>query len=403
MTKLIKGINDLCFIDSETRRPSKDPGGSVVDVGAYRYAQRAFATVWAFAIGDEPTGLMALDDGFDERLTWELDAPDALKRFHDRVLGGKAWYAAWNMNFDRNIWNGPQSDFPEIQPEHTIDVMAQAVVSGLAGKLGVAAEWCGASGKMSEGKSLISKFEPPHGCTPFSDPDGWQTFKDYGVADVDALRGIYRRTRPLPREEWEDYWVSERINDRGIAADVPFCEAADCATQVNTTRMNEQIDLLTLGKVKAVTMASAMQAWAVSKLDEYPGALALFVKLHEVTDDNGVVTRPEKLAMDRGRIERILAYLENLPDGGTEDTRAVHAVLTLRLYGGSATPKKFGKAASIAHEGRLKGQYVFNGAAQTGRYASRGIQLHNLTRSHLGDDEIAAIELVNEIGKTYAE
>jgi hypothetical protein len=42
-------------------------------------------------------------------------------------------------------------------------------------------------------------------------------------------------------------------------------------------------------------------------------------------------------------------------------------------------------------------QYVFGGASQTGRFSSRGVQIHNLPRASLGADEEAAIIEINDI------
>ena len=58
-------------------------------------------------------------------------------------------------------------------------------------------------------------------------------------------------------------------------------------------------------------------------------------------------------------------------------------VLQIRLYGGSKTPAKFGKMLQQQVDGVLYGQYVFNGAAQTGRASSKGVQIHNLARDTL--------------------
>ena len=45
-------------------------------------------------------------------------------------------------------------------------------------------------------------------------------------------------------------------------------------------------------------------------------------------------------------------------------------VLQIRLYGGSKTPAKFAKMLAQQVDGVLYGQYVFNGAPQTGRASS---------------------------------
>ena len=58
----------------------------------------------------------------------------------------------------------------------------------------------------------------------------------------------------------------------------------------------------------------------------------------------------------------------------------VSALLQIRLYGGAKTPAKFAKMLNQHVDGVLYGQYVFNGAGQTGRASSRGVQVHNLAR-----------------------
>ena len=95
----------------------------------------------------------------------------------------------------------------------------------------------------------------------------------------------------------------------------------------------------------------------------------------------------------------MLVYLDVLQEreGLSDELQRVHELLTLRHYGGSATPGKFLKALNVSHGGRLKGQYVFNGAPQTGRFSSRGVQIHNLTRAHLAELEDAALNVISAL------
>jgi DNA polymerase len=74
--------------------------------------------------------------------------------------------------------------------------------------------------------------------------------------------------------------------------------------------------------------------------------------------------------------------------------------LQIRLYGGSKTPAKFAKMAQQQVDGVIRGQYVFNGAGQTGRFSARGIQVHNLMRDAFSH-EIDAIDAL--VGGTNAE
>ena len=59
-------------------------------------------------------------------------------------------------------------------------------------------------------------------------------------------------------------------------------------------------------------------------------------------------------------------------------------MLQIRLYGGSKTPAKFARCWRQQVDGVLYGQYVFNGAPQTGRASSKGVQIHNLARDVAG-------------------
>ena len=66
--------------------------------------------------------------------------------------------------------------------------------------------------------------------------DNWQAenesadkmghFRAYCLKDVLAMRDVWNLTRPLTVEEWNEYHVSEAINDRGVAVDYEFAQAA---------------------------------------------------------------------------------------------------------------------------------------------------------------------------------
>lgn len=393
MTVLIESPDDLCFIDSETRREPNCAHGDVTEVGGYRYFKSAFATMWTWGAGINPVEIAALDGGFFERLSWDCDAPDWLKRFYDRAEKGKAFFAAWNMGFDRGIWNGPSSDFPPLRADMTIDVMAQAAVAGLPTKLGDAAAWLGVTEKMAEGKDMIKLFEPPNGSTSLDRPAEWATFRQYGIRDTEALRAVYNTVLPLSREEWECYWANEDINDRGMALDTKLCASASVLVDTNLARMNAQVSGLTGGKVTKVTQAARILKYVIPVLEYHSEARNYLVKFKAKENAEGEEIRPEKLSLSRDRLEQVLVYLDSLDDTAVAE-QTVQSLLELRHYGGSATPGKFLKALNMSTGGRLCGQFVFNGAAQTGRMSSRGVQVHNLMRAHLGELEDVAINTI---------
>ena len=387
---------DFCFLDSETRAlPGVEgPEGDVTEVGVDVYARHAFPVMWTFAVGDDPVDIAALDDGFDRRLRW-ADVPERLKDFHRRAEEGRAWYVAWNMGFDRAIWNCAESDYPRLRIDMTLDAMAQGASSGLPGKLEHAGRACGFGGKVEIGGNLIKVFAPSTGETPQTRPDLWSDYKRYGVRDTALLRDVFFATRPLPRVEWEDYWISERINDRGIAVDVGFARRAAAVANANIARINAALVRATNGQITAVTQIQRITDWVYDRL-ESAEARELMVKEWDLDEEDDL--KPAKISLAKDRIESLLAYFDALDDDELGYVNEVtYEVLEHRLYGGSASPAKFGKIVRMQHDGNLRGQYVFNGAPQTGRYSSRGVQIHNLMRKSLGASEGEVMELINEV------
>ena len=396
--ELSKDPNDYCFIDSETCGLPHTEGtilGDLKQVGGDVYHQNCFANIWTYTIGDnKPVESMTLDNGFDERLTWGVDAPDDLKRFYERADAGKAWFVAWNMAFDRGVWNGPESDFPPLRVDMTLDAMVQASSAGLPGKLEHAGRACGFGGKYEQGGKLMPLFANWGSETSITRPDLWKEYVRYGLDDTRLLRDVFFACRHLPAEEWHDYWASERINNRGLAIDVGFAKRAAAVAIANVDRINAALVRATNGQITAVTQISRMCKWTYDRL-ESAEARDIMVKewdLESGEDDY----KPAKLTLAKDRIEALLAYFDNLEDRGFVDD-VTYEVLDHRLYGGSTSPAKFGKMVNMQRDGVLRGQYTFNGASQTGRYSSRGVQIHNLMRKHLGEREEEFMELVNSV------
>ena len=115
------------------------------------------------------------------------------------------------------VWNYATLGFPFLAPERVIDAMIQAGVSNLPTDLEGASRALGGEGKQKDGKKLIKLF-CVEGADPREHPEEWQLFLTYARQDVEAMRDVYRRTRPLPLEEWEQYWAFEHINRRGVVS-----------------------------------------------------------------------------------------------------------------------------------------------------------------------------------------
>lgn len=430
MTTLSDRIEDYCFIDTETKalpHTRGTPDESVVDCGAYRYRRGARVVMIQHAIGAGPVHVAAFPD-FDlsRQFIWSKGRmSEELWEFHQRVLAGEAWYAAWNMTFDRLMLNTIEGCV--ILPEHTIDVMAQAMASNMPPKLEGASKFIGRSGKQHDGKDLIKLFsnadgwhqgEPPNhtwagepGATPWLNHTDWSNFKSYGAQDIDELRAVFQASRPLPRSEWREYWTSERINDRGMMVDVDFAYRCDLIHQANKRRLGAQLRELTGGAVTQPTQRERIANWlydhAGSELLEARNALVKTWEEDEDAphvEDEDVALVPGKLSIAEDRLKRFIAFFEDLDEreGLTDHEWELLQIALARSFGASATPAKFGKIIDMHDDGILCGQYRFNGAQQTGRFSSVAVQIHNLIRASLTDKEhrereLDVIEFINQL------
>jgi DNA polymerase len=375
-------LADICWIDFESR------GRVDIKAGAYRYAVDADAIILAWAIGDGP-----VHKEVGQPLEWSA-IPAELQDFYARVGEGGAIFAAWNAGFDRAIWNYATFGFPMLDPYDIVDVMAQAAASGLPPDLEQAAKQSGSIHKDSVGGELIKLFcLPDSKATPKSHPVEWKRFVNYAGGDIEAMRSVFKGTRQLPLAEWREYWAMETINDNGICIDVPLVQQAAILAGKDRMRSGEALWQLTEGAVGSVDQVARITEWLLGRLPP-EGANILTTRAEERGEDGELVSAA-KYQLTRSRVERLIAFCQ----GGAEFADILQ-VLQIRLYGGAKTPAKFSKMLASHVDGVLYGQYVFNGAAQTGRASSRGVQIHNLARDTLSYEREALELLLN--GGDYA-
>jgi DNA polymerase len=380
--------DNLLWIDFEV--------ASAVDLraaGALRYATDTStrAIVLAFAVGNEPARTWQVDDG--TALDWN-HAPDHLRGAFDR--GRKI--AAWNASFDSAVWNYSTYNFPLLPPERVIDVMIQAGVSNLPTDLESASRYLGGAGKQKDGKRLIKLF-CVEGADPLEYPEEWQLFLEYARRDVVEMRNVYRRTRPLPLAEWQQYWAFEHINRRGVVIDLPFVQQAAALAAEDIVVSGHRLAELTDSTVTSVTQAKRLAAWLHDRLTDAAMRDALVVDAPADDEGDEEAGEDPELSLTRDRVARVLAMLDaKYANGGLCNSEATaREAATLRLYGAGASPKKFARLAAQHVDGVLRDQYRFAGAGQTGRISSKGAQIHNCTRDVLGDDGAAEAPLVDMI------
>jgi len=384
-------VSDLIWIDFEAFGGPLDLRAA----GTFRYVAAAStrAIVLAYAIGDAPALTWHSDGAI---LDWD-DAPDNLRTAFARG----ATFAAWNATFDSSVWNYGTLGFPFLTPERIIDPMVQAGISNLPTDLERASRYLGGAGKEKDGKALIRLFSI-EGASPREHPTKWKRFLTYACRDIEAMREVYCRTRPLPLEEWRQYWAFEHINRRGVALDMPYVRRAAALAAEDGIAIGRRLAELTDKAVTRVTLAKKIATWLHDNLADAAMREVLMVGVPADDEDDDVDTEAEQeLSVARDRIARVLAMLDaKHASGGLSlvETKA-REVAAIRLYGAGAAPKKFARLEAQQVDGVLRGQYRFAGAGQTGRLTSRGAQIQNLTRDVLGEDGAAESPLVEAIAK----
>jgi DNA polymerase len=316
---------------------------------------------------------------------------------------------AWNASFDSAVWNYATLGFPFLAPERVIDVMIQAGVSNLPTDLESASRALGGAGKQADGKKLIKLF-CVEGAAPSEHPEEWLHFLSYARQDVEAMRDVYRKTRPLPLEEWQQYWAFEHINRRGVMIDVPFVRRASALAVEDGVAIGRRLVELTDKAVTRVTQAKRIATWLHDSLADAVMREILTVGVLADDDDNDAdddEAEPQEFSLTRDRVARVLAMLDvkRANRGLSADETKAREAATLRLFGAGAAPKKFARLEAQQVDGVLRDQYRFSGGFQTGRLSSKSAQIQNLTRDVLGEDGAAEAPLVDAIaeGCSYAE
>ena len=219
--------------------------------------------------------------------------------------------------------------------------------------------------KLKEGKDLIRYFCVPCKVTksnggrtrnlPEHDADKWNLFKVYNQRDVEVEQSIQKKLvkYPVPDFVWEEFWLDQEINDRGIQLDLTMVE--------NAIALNE------ISKEKLSTLMRE-----ITDLDNPNSVVQMKVWLSE----QGIET--ESLG------KKDVAKLMDEVDGDVKNA------LQLRQQLAKSSVKKYqAMQNAVCADGRARGMFQFYGANRSGRWAGRIIQLQNLPQNHMEDLEQA--------------
>lgn len=366
----IGGKMETISIDIETYS-----GNDLGKCGVYKYVQHPDFDILLFGYAVDGGAVRVVDLASGEKLPDEV-----LAALSDETV--TKW--AFNSNFERvclSEWlrrNHPEYFSSYSVPGDTVGdyldprgwkcSMVWSAYMGLPLSLaGVGAVLGLEEQKLKEGKDLIRYFCVPCKATkanggrtrnlPEHDREKWKRFKSYNQRDVEAEMSIQEKLRnfPVPDLVWEEFWLDQEINDRGILLDMDLVENA---IQLDGISKDQLLDAM-----KKITGL------------ENPNSVA---QMKQWLSGRGVETK----SLGKKDAAKMIAD-KDMDEKVTE-------ALKFRLQLAKSSVKKYqAMRNAVCRDGRARGMFQFYGANRSGRWAGRIIQLQNLPQNHMEDLEQA--------------
>ncbi len=322
--------------------------------GLYKYVENSEILLFAYTYDDEPVRVvdMACGETVPENVLADLDNPDVLK-------------TAFNAAFEMHVlghWLGRRLD-----PAQWFCTMVQSYTLGLPGSLkdvGKVLNLAEDKQKLATGSRLIQYFCKPCRPTkanggrtrnrPADAPEKWELFKTYNGQDVEAERAIRKKIdRFYPNTTERKLWcLDQKINDAGV--------------RIDETLVRQAITLD--ARIKEDVLQKAVRLTGMSN----PNSNAQLLDWFEQQEG----WRPETL--DKKARAELLQ-----DDSLSAKTRTM--LQYKQLLSKTSVKKYLAMETAECSDGRVHGMLQFYGAARTGRWAGRLVQLHNLPQNHLDD------------------
>lgn len=329
--------------------------------GVYKYIEAEDFTIllFAYSIDGAPANCVQLACG--EELPPEIRAA---------LTDPEVTKTAFNATFERLCISKYLGMDKPMDPAQWKCTMVRAARMGLPLSLAQCGEVLKLEDrKMSEGKALIRYFSCPNKVKkqgmlrmirhhPESDPEKWATFVKYNIRDVDVEQAILKKVRRLevPKFDEDLYVADQEINDRGVLVDQVLVN--------NAARFDAEYKDELLAQAKELTGM------------ENPNSPAqLKIYLNKVT---GLSIE----SLNKKDMEDLDQQLMFWP--------RAQKMLKLRKEMAKTSNKKYNAIQEcMCKDGRVHGLLQFCGAARTGRWAGRLVQLQNLPQNHLTDLDYA--------------
>lgn len=335
-------------IDIETYSPEP-----LAKCGVYRYCQAPEFEMLLFGYSVDSGPVQVVDLAAGERIP-----ADVLAALTDPAVS--KW--AFNAQFER-VCLSRYLGYPVgryLDPDSWYCTMVWSATLGLPLSLeGVGAVLGLEKQKLKEGKDLVRYFCTPakarDGSTfrrlPTDAPEKWTAFKAYNLRDVETEMSIQQKLSRFPvlPEEWDNYHLDQRINDRGILLDRTLVsQAIRCDERFKRTHLEQARSVTGLENPNS---PDQLKAWL---------------------EEKGVKAE----SLSKASVLELLSHAEG----------EVELALSLRQELAKSSVKKYTAMESVVcPDDRARGLIQFYGANRTGRFAGRLIQVQNLPQNHLPD------------------
>lgn len=323
--------------------------------GVYKYAESEDFEILLFAYSIDDGEVKVID-----LVSGEIIPEEILSALSDESI--EKW--AFNANFERVCLSRFLGE--RLKPQGWYCTMIWSAYLGLPLSLEKVGEVLKLDKqKMNEGKALIRYFSIPCKPTktngmrtrnlPHHDLKKWSIFKEYNQRDVETEMAIKKKLSafPMPHSEWENYWIDQNINDRGILIDEIL---VDSAIKFDEILREENMD-------RAIELTGLENPNSPLQLKEWLNKKGLEIESLAKKDVESALKNAE------GDIKEVLELRQELSKS------------SVRKYDAMKNVK--GK------DNRARGLIQFYGANRTGRYSGRLIQVQNLRRNNLKDLELA--------------
>ena len=360
-------------IDFETRSPV-----DLRKAGVHKYAEHPATDIMCLgaSIGESPALVM----GVAVKLPFEpgknLMSHAGWIQLLEHIQAGKT-VIAHNAPFELAIWNTvgvKKYGWPKLDPRQMDCTMARAYSMSLPGSLDGARAAVGLTiEKDMKGHRLMVDMSKPKtrqpcpSCTQQGgvgidcfecggageiytwreDPQDVAKLFSYCGTDIDVEKALDKRLKHLSKSEKRLWLLDYYINNRGMMADVPNALRATKMVDAEEDRLDAEMREITNEEVATCKAHVQLKKWVISQ---------------------GV---PAK-GVGKNEIPKILAH-PNLP-------HAVRAAIAVRQEAAKSSTAKLKSIVDRAcSDQRLRGMFQYWGA-NTGRWAARGVQLHNFPR-----------------------